>query len=508
MSPAPEPVEGASATNGPARTTPPVRKLAQQLGVDLHEVTGTGADGVITRDDVTQSARSGQVRPAQQALPSGTETDRRIPIKGVRKATAAAMVQSAFTAPHVTEFLTIDVTATTELVARLKAAGEQASVLAVVAKAVCLAIRRNPSVNSSWDDAAQEIVEYADVQLGIAVASDRGLIVPVIRDANHLAVGGLTAAIAEAAAATRDGSLPPDRPQRRHDHDHQRGGVRGRRGHAHPGSRPGGDPRDRCGAPHAVGIRGRHRVAPGDDPRASRSTTASWTASRARSSSSTSAASCTTRAPPWRCRRPSARRRARQRHRLEDAPGRVRARPIAAAWRRVHEAEGRQRTCAQVGCALVGLQLPQHVDPELHVRALQALHRVAVVDGEAVEVAVLHPDDRRATEREVEVERDQLAQRGHRIRGAGYDGAATGQQPLARIQQDRGEHGLLTCEVPVDRRTADSCSRAEVLEGDPFEAALGEQARGGVEERRPPVGLRLIASRGHDLILDNSVNDD
>ncbi len=205
---APEP----AANTGPARTTPPVRKLAHDLGVDLHAITGTGPDGIITRDDVTSaSVAESPERPRVVASQASASAVRRIPIKGVRKHTAAAMVQSAFTAPHVTEFLTIDVTATTELVERLKAAGERASVLAVVAKALCLAVRRNPSVNSSWDESAQEIVEFDAVHLGIAVASDRGLIVPVIADAERLAVPGLAEAIADAATATRDGSLPPER---------------------------------------------------------------------------------------------------------------------------------------------------------------------------------------------------------------------------------------------------------------------------------------------------------
>jgi pyruvate dehydrogenase E2 component (dihydrolipoamide acetyltransferase) len=201
--------------SGPARTTPPVRKLAHDLGVDLHALTGTGPDGIITREDVTRAAegaRSGQMHPAQPAqLPETGTSDRRIPIKGVRKHTAEAMVRSAFTAPHATVFLTVDVTRTKELVGRLKAAGEAASLLGVIAKAVCLAVPRNPAVNSSWDEERQEIVEHGAVHLGIAVASERGLIVPVLRDAHRMAVGSLTAAIAEAAAATRDGSLPPER---------------------------------------------------------------------------------------------------------------------------------------------------------------------------------------------------------------------------------------------------------------------------------------------------------
>ena len=109
-------------------------------------------------------------------------TETRIPIKGVRKHTAAAMVRSAFTAPHVTEFLTVDVTATMELLRSLRDdrefAGRKVTPLTVVAKAVCLAARRTPEVNSRWDEEAQEIVRFGGVNLGIAAATERGLVVP------------------------------------------------------------------------------------------------------------------------------------------------------------------------------------------------------------------------------------------------------------------------------------------------------------------------------------------
>lgn len=182
---------------GAALSTPPVRKLAHDLGVDLASLTGSGDDGAVTREDVIA---------ASQGTPSG---DRRIPIKGVRKATAAAMVASAFTAPHVTEFLIVDVTRSSELVARLKDAGERASMLSVVAKALCLAVTRNPTLNSRWDESAQEIVEFEGVNLGIAVATPRGLMVPVIRDAHALALGPLTEAIAALAATARAGETTP-----------------------------------------------------------------------------------------------------------------------------------------------------------------------------------------------------------------------------------------------------------------------------------------------------------
>ncbi len=185
---------------GAALSTPPVRKLAHDLGVDLSRLAGTGESGAITRDDVQRAASPTPV----------VNDETRTPVRGVRKATAAAMVESAFSAPHVTEFLTVDVTRTIELVARLKARGERASTLGVVAKALCIAVSRNPSLNSRWDAAANEIVEYRRVNLGIAVATPRGLMVPNIRDAGALALGDLTAAIAALAEAARGGSTLPE----------------------------------------------------------------------------------------------------------------------------------------------------------------------------------------------------------------------------------------------------------------------------------------------------------
>ena len=205
------PAEAASAAQpvfvparGAALSTPPVRKLAHDLGVDLELVVGTGEGGTVTREDV-RAAASGPVVGTVAA--AGGE--RRIPIKGVRKATAAAMVASAFTAPHVTEFLTVDVTRSSELVARLKAAGERASMLAVVGKALCIAVGRNPSLNSRWDEPSQEIIEFDSVNLGIAVATPRGLMVPNIRDAQTLTLGALTEAIAALAVTARAGEITP-----------------------------------------------------------------------------------------------------------------------------------------------------------------------------------------------------------------------------------------------------------------------------------------------------------
>lgn len=209
--PAPEqPAAAAPAAPGPKAplATPPVRRLAKDLGVDLGTVTASGDDGVISRDDVRSAAA-----PAPTAEPG---RERRIPIRGVRRATAEAMVASAFTAPHVTEFLTVDVTALMDLRDRLRRrpefAGVKVTPLALVARAVCLAIRRTPAMNSTWDDTGDghgDIVIKDFVHLGIAAATPRGLIVPVIRDADALDVGGLAAAIVELADTARAGRTSP-----------------------------------------------------------------------------------------------------------------------------------------------------------------------------------------------------------------------------------------------------------------------------------------------------------
>ncbi|HEY0816185.1 MAG TPA: dihydrolipoamide acetyltransferase family protein [Pseudonocardia sp.] len=199
--------------SAPPLAKPPVRKLARDLGVDLRAVVPAGADGVITREDVQAHLRAVPAGPPVAAPAPVVAGVRREPIRGVRKATAAAMVASAFTAPHVTEFLTVDVTETMALRDRLRATPQFADVkltpLAFVAKAMCLAARRTPEVNSHWDEAAQEIVSYDHIQLGIAAATPRGLMVPKIRDADTLTLHGLAAALGALTAIAREGKTPP-----------------------------------------------------------------------------------------------------------------------------------------------------------------------------------------------------------------------------------------------------------------------------------------------------------
>lgn len=197
------------------RSTPPVRMLAKQLGVDLALVEASGVTGIIRRSDVEEyAARTTSAQPvagSDERRPDARTT--RTPIRGVRKHTAAAMVRSAFTAPHVTTFLTVDVTATSELIASLRAERalqeHRIGVLAVAAKAVCLALPRHPGLNSSWDEAAGEIVEHHYVNLGIAAATGRGLIVPNIPDAQDMTLIDLADAIRALAETARAGRSAP-----------------------------------------------------------------------------------------------------------------------------------------------------------------------------------------------------------------------------------------------------------------------------------------------------------
>src|SRR5918993_4682081 len=197
-----------------ALAKPPVRKLAKDLGVDLGSVAPTGDSGVVTRADVEAAAAgtAGTTGTASDVTERG-ERETRVPVKGVRKMTAQAMVSSAFTAPHVTEWVTVDITATMDLVERLKKDPEFRDVkvtpLLVLAKAMCLAARRNPGVNATWDEDAQEIVLKHYVNLGIAAATPRGLVVPNIKDADRMSMRELAEAIGTLTTTAREGRTQP-----------------------------------------------------------------------------------------------------------------------------------------------------------------------------------------------------------------------------------------------------------------------------------------------------------
>jgi pyruvate dehydrogenase E2 component (dihydrolipoamide acetyltransferase) len=212
-----------------------VRRLARDLGVNLGGLAGSGPEGSVTREDVERAASEASSRsavadevpgdrahaaadlsPRRAAESAATDSgpaEERIAVRGVRKHTAAAMVASAFTAPHVTEFLQVDVTETMAAVRRARDlpefAGVKVSPLLFVAKALLVAVRRHPMINSSWDEAAQEIVVKRPVNLGIAVAAERGLLVPNVKGADARPLAGLAQAIDGLAATARAGKTTP-----------------------------------------------------------------------------------------------------------------------------------------------------------------------------------------------------------------------------------------------------------------------------------------------------------
>jgi 2-oxoisovalerate dehydrogenase E2 component (dihydrolipoyl transacylase) len=195
----------------PVIAKPPIRKLAKDLDVNLAEVAGTGIGGEITRDDVIRHASQASVfrNIVTPELPQ--EREERIPVKGVRKAIATAMTQSAFTAPHVSVFVDVDATRTMEYIKRLKNspdfAGVKVSPLLVMARAIIWAIRRNPTVNSTWTD--KEIIVHHFVNLGIAAATPRGLIVPNVKEAQAMSLRELAEALEKLTLDARDGKTQP-----------------------------------------------------------------------------------------------------------------------------------------------------------------------------------------------------------------------------------------------------------------------------------------------------------
>lgn len=214
----------AQSSAGQVLAKPPVRRLAFELGVDLTGVRASGPGGLVTREDVVAAAEA--QRPQMLAtypgddqpwLDGGTVTangrQTRVPVRSVRRRTAEAMVTSAFTAPHVTVFTTVDVTKSMKLVEKLKADREFADVrvtpLLIAAKALVLAVQRHPQISAAWDDETQEIVYKHYINMGIAAATPRGLIVPNIKDAHRQTLLELANSIAEITREARAGKTQP-----------------------------------------------------------------------------------------------------------------------------------------------------------------------------------------------------------------------------------------------------------------------------------------------------------
>ncbi|GAA2203303.1 dihydrolipoamide acetyltransferase family protein [Sinomonas flava] len=200
---------------------PPVRRIAKELGINLADVPATGARGEVTRADLEsyQAQRERELDEAPKFWDHPKQSRERrievIPVRGVRKATAKAMVDSAFSAPHVSIFVDVDASRTMEFVQRLKKSrdfeGIKVSPLLILAKAVIWAAARNPSVNSEWvtSDRGDEIHVKHYMNLGIAAATPRGLLVPNIKDAQDLSLKELAVALNDLATTARAGKTKP-----------------------------------------------------------------------------------------------------------------------------------------------------------------------------------------------------------------------------------------------------------------------------------------------------------
>lgn len=213
--PAPLPPAVPRSAVGPVLAKPPIRKLAKDLNVSLHNIAGTGTGGEILREDVVRAAEQVSVFRNIQTPDWTPGSEDRIPVKGVRKAIAQAMVKSAYEAPHVSVFVDVDATRSMEYVKRLKAAPEFAGVkvspMLIMAKAMIWAVRRNPTVNAQWTD--DEIIVKHYVNLGIAAATPRGLIVPNIKDAHQMSLLELATALDKLTQTAREGRTQPGEMQ-------------------------------------------------------------------------------------------------------------------------------------------------------------------------------------------------------------------------------------------------------------------------------------------------------
>lgn len=226
--PEPEPEPVASR----ALATPPVRKLARDLGIDIDGVRGTGPEGRVTREDVIAASEAAKApaAPAASAAERAAEVVRlapaqriarategpdeeRIPVRAIRRSIAEKMVRSYTQIPHVTEWCEVDATELMRVREELKrapeASGSSVSPLPIIVKALIASLRAYPRVNSSWDDETNEIVIKHRYHVGIATDTERGLLVPVIKDADQLNIFGIATEIARLAHAARDGSIGP-----------------------------------------------------------------------------------------------------------------------------------------------------------------------------------------------------------------------------------------------------------------------------------------------------------
>ncbi|MFL5797165.1 MAG: dihydrolipoamide acetyltransferase family protein [Actinomycetota bacterium] len=206
---APAPAESPSTASRPVPATPPVRRLARELGVDLATVPGSGPNGRVTREDVEKVAARGGDGPAP--VRAGGADVERIPIRGTRRLVAEKMARSVREIPHVTTFLTVDCSQLVAFREELeRRGGQRIGPLAVMVRALVEVSRAHSLLNASFDADAGEIVVHRAVHVGVATDTERGLVVPVVRDAGSKGIMAVAEEIGRLSAAARDGSIRPE----------------------------------------------------------------------------------------------------------------------------------------------------------------------------------------------------------------------------------------------------------------------------------------------------------
>jgi len=203
----------------PVPASPPVRRLAKEMGVDLSAVAGTGPGGRVTREDVMKAASPAPQasrhptpapRTTQPAISTGP-SDQRVAVRGVRRLVAEKMARSAREIPHVTTFLTVDATNLEAFRVELeKEIGSRVTALPIVVRAFVEIVKQFRELNASFDAEASEIVLRGEVHVGIATDTERGLVVPVVRNADGLGIGKLAAEIGRLVGSARDRRSAPE----------------------------------------------------------------------------------------------------------------------------------------------------------------------------------------------------------------------------------------------------------------------------------------------------------
>jgi 2-oxoisovalerate dehydrogenase E2 component (dihydrolipoyl transacylase) len=196
-------------SSGDTRAAPFVRQLAKEKGVDLAQVTGSGPGGRITRADVEAAASAPAVASSTSTAAPSTDGERRISVVGIRKAIARQMVRSVSTIPQFTEFAIFDATNLMAAREQRKASGRSMTPLPYFIAAVVKAVRAFPLMNSSWDESRDEIIVKQQVNIGIAVNTSQGLLVPVLRGADQLELTAIAEKSAQLIEGARAGTLPP-----------------------------------------------------------------------------------------------------------------------------------------------------------------------------------------------------------------------------------------------------------------------------------------------------------